>query len=1312
MIQYLPRAPVRSIGALLLAVLSSAAASPVTPQSRSEYLVDVWDTDRGMPSSAVTSIAATPDGYLWVGTFEGLARFDGIRFTVVNRRNTPDFPDDAVLALYVDRSGALWAGTGNGIVRYEHGKWRAYPGADGQPLRMASRITEDESGSILATADSQLYGLSGDRFVAMPVPPRARYLGVYAIPGNGLWGSAERFFGRYRRGRWEAIDLPPDLAAQGPLATAPGRAQDIWVAGARGIRKYRNGVWSQPLAAPGFEFTAPVRLLEDSSGNVWAGDYRSGLVLFRKDGTVLQFGRAQGLPNPTIRALFEGPDQSIWVATDGGGLVRFRRRMVTMFDESHGLKHAVVDSVFEDAPGSLLVGAYGGGVSRFDEAALRFSPPMGSPGAKLAPTTLVLSVLRDKSGTIWAGTFELGLFRIRGGSAEQLPETAAGAWNVMALFQDSRQTLWIGHRGGVASYSGGHFIRHNTESGAPRKEIVALAEDGHGDLWAGGAEGLFHLHDGQFQKFTPQGLREYGPITSLYADAAGSLWIGSIDRGLDRLRDGRFTTYGPAQGLVATRVSSILEDNEGRLWLATERQRLVGVTRASLDSVAGDPQQQLNLIWLTRDSGLATNQMRSGFQPAARKGSDGRLWFATLKGLALVDPRQVRRTPWLAPVRIEEVAIGGRRVPLEQIPDDTLTVAPGSRRLQFRFTSPSFSDPERIRFQYRLDGLDTSWIDATERSASFGDLDPGRYTFHVRATNNDGVWSGRDAALEFIVLPFYWETLWFRLAVVLAWIAITGAVVYGSQSRKLRHKSEQLEKEQALRRDIERMQAVLKTSEERFAKAFDSNPTPMSINVLEDGRFLDVNQRFLERTGFRREEVIGRRRNELDLWLDPAEANRFTEATRANRRVHNFEARLKAANGQPGYHLLSTEAIELGGQACLLVASDEITEKKQLEEQLHQARKLESIGRLAGGVAHDFNNLLTVINGYSDLILQHLDEDDSNWVRVDQIRKAGDRAAELTGQLLAFSRKQVIQPKAIDLNALIRETEPMLRRLLPESIETLLQLTPGSVRVMADPGQLQQVLINLAVNARDAMPQGGKLMVETAAVELDRQYASGHAGMIPGPYVLLAIGDTGVGMSPEVREHVFEPFFTTKKKGAGTGLGLATVYGIVRQNGGWIWVFSEPGAGATFKIYLPRIQAEAAQPKPAEHPAESSRGRETVLVVEDQANVRKLARVVLESYGYRVLDAAHGAEALQIAENHEGPIHLMLTDVVMPGMTGRELAVRMKTLRPGTKVLYMSGYTEDVIAHEGALESGIAFIAKPLTPEGLAAKVRETLEAV
>ncbi|HWP34099.1 MAG TPA: PAS domain-containing protein, partial [Thermodesulfobacteriota bacterium] len=394
----------------------------------------------------------------------------------------------------------------------------------------------------------------------------------------------------------------------------------------------------------------------------------------------------------------------------------------------------------------------------------------------------------------------------------------------------------------------------------------------------------------------------------------------------------------------------------------------------------------------------------------------------------------------------------------------------------------------------------------------------------------------------------------------------------------------------------------------------------------------------------------------------------------------------------------------------MIGAMVDITRRVQLEEQLRQSQKMEAIGRLAGGIAHDFNNILTAITGYSELLLGRLEEGDPLRRHALEIHRAAERAASLTRQLLAFSRRQVLRPTVVDLNAVVSNMDGMLRRLIGEDIElrTLPAADLGWVR--ADTGQLEQAILNLAVNARDAMPQGGKLTIETANVELDEAYAQRHAPVVPGRYVLLAVSDTGCGMDPETRARIFEPFFTTKERGKGTGLGLATVYGIVKQSGGYIWVYSEPGHGSTFKIYLPRVEAAPAPlpPPPARPPAP---GRETVLLVEDEDAVRTLARQVLEQHGYRVLEAAGAADALALVEWHRGSIDLLLTDVVMPGMSGRELAERFAAARGAVKVLYMSGYTDSAIVHHGILDPGTAFLQKPFSPAALAGKVRDVLDA-
>jgi signal transduction histidine kinase len=410
---------------------------------------------------------------------------------------------------------------------------------------------------------------------------------------------------------------------------------------------------------------------------------------------------------------------------------------------------------------------------------------------------------------------------------------------------------------------------------------------------------------------------------------------------------------------------------------------------------------------------------------------------------------------------------------------------------------------------------------------------------------------------------------------------------------------------------------------------------------------------------------------------------------------------LRSASGEPLHFVAVVE--DITGQK----RAEE--ERRHLERQLLQAQKMESVGRLAGGVAHDFNNHLTVINGYCAMLLDEMGPGDPLREPVDEILLAGQRAAALTRQLLAFSRKQVAEPRVVSLNDLVADARKMLSRLIGDDVEIVTHLDAELGSVVADSSQMNQVLMNLAINARDAMPDGGRIVMETTNIDIDSGYAAQHAGVEPGPYVLLSITDTGAGMTQEVVQHIFDPFFTTKEIGAGTGLGLSTVYGIVKQAGGWIWVYSEPGKGSTFKVYLPRA---GAAPEPLTEPvlaAETLRGTETVLVVEDQPEVRKLTLAMLESQGYRLLQAASGSEALSLSERYPEPIHLLITDVVMPGMTGRELATRLVALRPSLKTLYTSGYTAHAIAHEGLLDAAVAYLPKPFSPAQLAAKVREVL---
>ncbi len=500
---------------------------------------------------------------------------------------------------------------------------------------------------------------------------------------------------------------------------------------------------------------------------------------------------------------------------------------------------------------------------------------------------------------------------------------------------------------------------------------------------------------------------------------------------------------------------------------------------------------------------------------------------------------------------------------------------------------------------------------------------------------------------------------------------------------------------------------MLGDAEMKFRLLFESNPQPMWVFAKDTLQFLEVNPAAAERYGYTRDEFLSMKL--LDVRPEEEVPGLLKVLAQGAEKTYSGHWRHRAKDGRLFEVEVAARNITFAGRAARLVIINDVTERKLLEAQFRQAQKMEAVGTLAGGIAHDFNNLLTVITGYSYMLKEALADDRKLAEDITQIEQAAEKAAGLTRQLLAFSRRQVLEPKTIVLNDVVRGMEKMLRRVIGEDIELITVPSPDLGLVRADPGQIEQVLMNLAVNARDAMPKGGKLVFETDNVELDEAYARSHMGARTGNYVQLAVSDTGTGMDAETMQHIFEPFFTTKGLGRGTGLGLSTVYGIVKQSGGYIWAYSEPGHGTTFKIYLPLVQGET-EAKPPESREPARHGSSTVLLVEDDEALRDLAARILRQHGYSVLPASGGAEAELLCRRFEGKIHLLVTDVVMPGMSGAKLARRLRRQRPDIRVLFISGYTDNVLQH-GILKSNTAFLQKPFTANSLAEKVASVLEA-
>ena len=519
---------------------------------------------------------------------------------------------------------------------------------------------------------------------------------------------------------------------------------------------------------------------------------------------------------------------------------------------------------------------------------------------------------------------------------------------------------------------------------------------------------------------------------------------------------------------------------------------------------------------------------------------------------------------------------------------------------------------------------------------------------------------------------------------------------------------EELEAEVAER---QRSWEQLRQSEEKFIKTFRSSPLPMTLSTQADARYLDVNDAFLDLVGRDRGLVVGRTAEELKFWADPQDRTAMVKRLNEEGRVRGLAARMTTGGGVVREVVIWAEQIEIHGESCVLAITQDTTETKRLEAQFQQAQKMEAVGRLAGGVAHDFNNILGIITGYSELSQEKIDQHTPVAQNLEQIKLAANRAANLTRQLLAFSRQQVVSLRVLDLNAVVNDVMTMLTRVVGEDISLEFQPSLALWSIKVDRGQIEQVLLNLVVNARDAIPDIGTITIATSNVELDDNFVLEHGPTIPGEYVMLSVWDTGSGMDEATRARIFEPFFTTKEPGKGTGLGLASVYGIVKQSNGYIWAYSELGLGTTFKLYFPRVRADAEPINPVPASSAMTKGNETIVLVEDEPTLRSVTAATLRSVGYTVLEASTPDAAVHLAETHPGPIQLLLTDVVLPHMNGVELSKRLAALRPELKVIFISGYGGEELARHISSVPDAVLVEKPFSRQTLLMKIRAVLHA-
>ena len=748
-----------------------------------DYLVDAWRLDEVMPGSATTDVAQTPDGYLWIGSFEGVLRFDGKRFVLYTPEDTPQLPSTWVLKLFLDREGALWLGTGLGPVRIKNGIWEdlhRLPGWKGEP---AFDIVQNAAGEIFLNTRTNLFRYRSDRFEEIAIPSPRGHVSIAFDDQDQMWLGTENLVAMRKDGRWQTVHAS---AVADPTISCIIASRDggVWVHAGSEIRCWRHGQWERTLRIPARFSEDSVTLREDRQGCLWAGFFGHGLLGFFRDGRIGYCTLDEGLLNDATRGVFEDREGNIWAASNGGGLARLKPRRLRVFGKEEGLRQGVVNSAVETAPGQLLVATHGGGLVPFDGQ--RFASPLSMPDLHLHRDSWVLSGLKDASGSLWLSLYNVGLMHFQMKPEGLAYQATLDSPQVNCLFEDSRKQLWIGTLNGLGRLERNTVVL--TTNALPAGQILALAEDAAKRLWVNVVEkGVYYTKTpGDPASFSPFPTGRLPAPLSLYGDKTGAMWVGHRSGVLGRVEGDRETVYGETEGMPKAHLASLIEDDTGNLWAGTDLG-ILRVSRLSLDAVQAGRTNRLSCNLFDRADGMQAMQCRKTFQPIAGRTADGHLWFATMQGLALVDPRQIapRQVPTLW---IEEMTLDSRKLTLKSAQTQSIVAPAGTRHLGVTFTGISLEVPERAVFQYQLNPLDTDWISlGKNRSVQLRDLRPGAYQFLVRAANDCSNWSA-PVSLAITVRPFVWQTAGFKMGAVLLLLGISSlSAVFWARGRYRRN---------------------------------------------------------------------------------------------------------------------------------------------------------------------------------------------------------------------------------------------------------------------------------------------------------------------------------------------------------------------------------------------------------------------------------------------------------------------------------------------------------------------------------------------
>ncbi|MFG0328085.1 MAG: two-component regulator propeller domain-containing protein [Phycisphaerales bacterium JB037] len=1129
-----------------LALLMCAQAIAQSPALHEhDYRIRTWEAEDGLPESSATAMVQTEEGYLWFGTFNGLVRFNGVQFRVFDAENSEGLPGSGVVNLCVLGDGRLLVSTTRGTAIGDHRGWRTVTSADGWRGDFVRSFAQRPDGKTLVTTfDGHILEWNGEFFTELPRPTGGAASSIAAVDADGTWWVARPgFVGWWDGTRWHTV-----LERVPEVVCAAARDGAVWVVTATQILKFRGSERIQARDLP----ERPGGLwsvTEDSAGNLWIATFDRGVLLVAPDGTAHRWNSATGLASDSIRFVFEDAERNIWIGTNGGGLSRFTQPRVRAFGTESGIKERIIKSVAPSADGSVLAATYGGGLYRIADG-----QPHRIDGG-LRPDILQ-SVLEDRTGRVWVGTYGDGLFLLGDERATRISPAVTGGPNVIALFEDSVGRIWAAGGQGVGVLEQGNWKRLGEPEGLPTGVVFAFAEDRAGAIWISNGSGVYQRHGERFEEVLDPDGKPLENALSLLCDSKGAMWVGLARSGLVRYRDGEISRVGERVGLPDAAVTGIIEDGLGFTWLASDRG-IIRVASEDLVAAADGRLERIRSQLLGRSDGMPSVQCTGARQPAIGRDTGGRLWFATIRGVVRVDPATFRTNEHPPVSRIESVsfdASGGgasdepvqRQVRLGDALTEELKLPPGSRRIEIHYAGLSFVDSEGVRFEVMLEGLDIGWHEVGgARSVTYQQLPPGRYTFRVRAANSDGLWGVAPATLQLTVLPFFWQTAWFRAGSGLTLIAAGAGGAWWAAHRRTRQR---------------------RRENERFRLAMEASPTAMLI-LDRDHRITMANSQAEREFGLSRAELRGR---PFDEFMPNARRPSVFDATDQpiEPRPGEPEFSGRHADGKRFPAEVSFSTIDTAEGPSVLVSIDNISNRVRMELEMAQQRaelahlaRVTMLGELSGSLAHELNQPLAAIlsNAQAAQRLMARDEVDITEVReiladiVDQDKRAG----EVIHGLRALLRNEQTPHALLDLGEVVQDVLRLTRSdLINRDVEASTELQPGVPPVLGDRVQLQQVLLNLVMNACDAMQSSAsKHRHLTVRLQADDRVAR------------VFVIDSGPGISSDIADKMFEPFTTTKADGM--GLGLAVCRTIIAAHHGAIGAAPDAGGGAAVFFELP-----------------------------------------------------------------------------------------------------------------------------------------------